>query len=83
MVVKPAHLTEGRSSPASSPWSRVPADHLRPLLQRLPGGIRSRQHGLGIEEVTAFIGHQPLWKVHQAVFALLALELAPVYPRLQ
>jgi hypothetical protein len=32
-----------------------------------------REHGVGIEAMTAFVDHEPLWKVHQSVFAVLAL----------
>ncbi len=44
--------------------------------------LAQREHGLGIEALTAFTGHEPLWKVHQSVFAVLALESEPVDPRL-
>nr|WP_241828067.1 hypothetical protein [Actinopolymorpha singaporensis] len=44
--------------------------------------LAHREHGLGLEALTAFVGHQPLWKVHQSVFAVLALESEPVDPRL-
>jgi hypothetical protein len=37
---------------------------------------------LGLEALRALVGHEPLWKVHQAVFAVLALESEPVDPRL-
>ncbi|MCL2468104.1 MAG: polynucleotide kinase-phosphatase [Micrococcales bacterium] len=41
-----------------------------------------REHGLGIEALTRFVDNQPLWLVHQMVFAVLALESEPVDPRL-
>ena len=41
-----------------------------------------REHGLGLEALTAFVDQEPLWKVHQSVFAVLALESEPVDPRL-
>lgn len=41
-----------------------------------------REHGLGLDALTAFVGGGPLWRVHQAVFAVLALESEPVDPRL-
>ena len=31
----------------------------------------------GLEALTAFVDHRPLWQVHQAVFAVLALESEP------
>ncbi|WP_354002716.1 hypothetical protein [Occultella kanbiaonis] len=41
-----------------------------------------REHGLGLDALTAFVEHDPLWKVHQSVFGVLALESEPVDPRL-
>ncbi|WP_370246832.1 hypothetical protein [Nocardioides sp.] len=38
--------------------------------------------GLGIEALTALVGCEPLWKAHQSVFAVLALESEPVDPQL-
>ncbi len=44
--------------------------------------LASREHGLGIEALTRFVAGDPLWRVHQLVFAVLALESEPVDPRL-
>ncbi len=44
--------------------------------------LASREHGLGIEALTRFVAAEPLWRVHQLVFAVLALESEPVDPRL-
>jgi protein phosphatase len=41
-----------------------------------------REHGLGIDALTRFVTREPLWRVHQMVFAVLALESEPVDPRL-
>jgi hypothetical protein len=41
-----------------------------------------REHALGEEALTRLTGGEPLWRVHQAVFAVLALESEPVDPRL-
>ncbi len=41
-----------------------------------------REHGLGLDALTRFVDHEPLWRVHQMVFAVLALESEPVDPRL-
>jgi len=35
-----------------------------------------------LESVERFVGGEPLWRVHEAVFAVLALESEPVDPRL-
>ncbi|MCL2091303.1 MAG: polynucleotide kinase-phosphatase [Micrococcales bacterium] len=60
-------------------------DSLDVLRHRSLGHKKSlahREHGLGIEALTRFVAGQPLWSVHQTVFAVLALESEPVDPRL-
>jgi protein phosphatase len=41
-----------------------------------------RELALGIEAMERFVRHEPLWRTHQAVFGVLALESEPVDPRL-
>jgi protein phosphatase len=41
-----------------------------------------REFGLGIEALERFMRREPLHRVHEAVFAVLALESEPVDPRL-
>jgi polynucleotide kinase-phosphatase len=94
MVVKAAHLTEGRIQPGIKVRGREYlriiygpdyTDSLDVLRDRHLGKKRQlaqREHGLGLEALTAFVDHEPLWKVHQSVFAVLALESEPVDPRL-
>jgi polynucleotide kinase-phosphatase len=94
MVVKPAHLTTGRVQPGIKVRGREYlriiygpdyTDSLDVLRERHLGKKRQlaqREHGLGLEALTAFVDRAPLWKVHQAVFAVLALESEPVDPRL-
>lgn len=94
MVVKPAHLTSGRIQPGIKVRGREYlriiygpdyTDSLDVLRERHLGKKRQlaqREHGLGIEALNAFVDHEPLWKVHQSVFAVLALESEPVDPRL-
>lgn len=94
MVVKPAHLTEGRIQPGIKVRGREYlriiygpdyTDSVDILRERHLGKKRQlaqREHGLGLEALTAFVDHEPLWKVHQSVFAVLALESEPVDPRL-
>lgn len=94
MVVKPAHLVEGRVQPGLKVRGR---EYLRiiygpdytgsldVLRQRHLGKKRQlahREHGLGLDALTGFVDNRPLWQVHQAVFAVLALESEPVDPRL-
>jgi polynucleotide kinase-phosphatase len=41
-----------------------------------------REYALGLESLERFVARQPLYRVHEAVFAVLALESEPVDPRL-
>ena len=41
-----------------------------------------REFGLGVEGLERFARHEPLYRVHECVFAVLALESEPVDPRL-
>ena len=60
-------------------------DQLRRLRSRGLGRKRSmalREYALGLESLDRFVAGEPLWRVHEAVFAVLALESEPVDPRL-
>ena len=55
------------------------------LRERNTGHKRSlaaREYALGIEALRRFTAGEPLWRVHQAVFGVLALESDPIDPRL-
>jgi len=59
--------------------------HLNRLRQRAVGHKRSlalREYALGLEALDRVAGGEPLWRVHECVFAVLALESEPVDPRL-
>jgi protein phosphatase len=59
--------------------------HLDRLRQRGLGGKRSlamREFALGIEALERFVHAEPLRRVHECVFGVLALESEPVDPRL-
>jgi protein phosphatase len=59
--------------------------HLARLRQRGVGGKRSlaiREFALGIEALERFVRKEPLRRVHECVFGVLALESEPVDPRL-
>jgi protein phosphatase len=61
------------------------ARHLDRLRDRNLGHKRSlalREYALGIEALERSVAGEPLWRVHEAVFAVLALESEPVDPRL-
>ncbi|MCL2554990.1 MAG: polynucleotide kinase-phosphatase [Actinomycetia bacterium] len=60
-------------------------EHLARLRGRFLGHKRSlalREYALGLEALDRLAGGEPLWRVHEAVFAVLALESEPVDPRL-
>jgi polynucleotide kinase-phosphatase len=44
--------------------------------------LAGREYALGLEALERFVAGEPLWRVHEAVFAVLALESEPVDPRL-
>jgi protein phosphatase len=61
------------------------AHNLERLRSRSLGLKRSlalREFALGIEALQRFVDQEPLYKVHECVFAVLALESEPVDPRL-
>ncbi|MFN8551165.1 MAG: hypothetical protein U0103_06710 [Candidatus Obscuribacterales bacterium] len=45
-------------------------------------GLAAREFALGIEALERFVRHEPLYRVHECVFGVLALESEPVDPRL-
>ncbi|MFD7442827.1 polynucleotide kinase-phosphatase [Streptomyces sp. NPDC059909] len=60
-------------------------DNLTRLRSRFLGHKRSlalREYALGLEALDRLADGEPLWRVHEAVFAVLALESEPVDPRL-
>ncbi|HEX9334513.1 MAG TPA: polynucleotide kinase-phosphatase, partial [Pseudonocardiaceae bacterium] len=59
--------------------------NLNRLRDRHLGAKRSlalREYALGLEALTRVAAGEPLWRVHECVFAVLALESEPVDPRL-
>jgi protein phosphatase len=55
------------------------------LRQRAVGHKRSlalREYALGLEALDRLARGEPLWRIHECVFAVLALESEPVDPRL-
>ena len=60
-------------------------ENLSRLRSRGVGRKRSlaiREFALGIEALERFVRHEPLRRVHECVFGVLALESEPVDPRL-
>src|SRR4051794_18992379 len=59
--------------------------HLERLRERSLGrkrGLALREYALGLEGLERLARGEPLWRVHECVFAVLALESEPVDPRL-
>jgi protein phosphatase len=59
--------------------------HIRRLRGRNLGRKRSlaiREFGLGIEALERFVALEPLYRVHECVFGVLAMESEPIDPRL-
>ncbi|MER5892616.1 polynucleotide kinase-phosphatase [Streptomyces sp. NPDC001876] len=60
-------------------------ENLDRLRSRFLGHKRSlalREYALGLEALDRLADGEPLWRIHEAVFAVLALESEPVDPRL-
>ena len=60
-------------------------ENIARLRKRGLGAKRSlalREHALGLEALDRFVAREPLRRVHECVFAVLALESEPVDPRL-
>ncbi|HEY3545085.1 MAG TPA: polynucleotide kinase-phosphatase [Propionicimonas sp.] len=59
--------------------------NLERLRSRNLGHKRSlalREYALGLEALDRFVAGEPIWRVHEAVFAILALESEAIDPRL-
>ncbi len=66
------------------PEYRAP-EHLERLRRRglsVKRGLALREFALGIEGLQRFVRGEPLYRVHECAFAVLALESEPVDPRL-
>ncbi|MFI6481999.1 polynucleotide kinase-phosphatase [Nonomuraea sp. NPDC050663] len=94
MVVKPAEHTPGRIQPGVKVRGREYlriiygpdyTESLDLLRRRFLGKKRSlalREHALGLEALSRLADGEALWRVHEPVFGVLALESEPVDPRL-
>jgi protein phosphatase len=63
----------------------LPPENLERLRSRLVSTKRSlalREFALGIEALERFVRQEPLRRVHECLFGVLALESEPVDPRL-
>ncbi|MFG3442056.1 polynucleotide kinase-phosphatase [Nonomuraea sp. NPDC047897] len=94
MVVKPAGYVPGRVQPGVKVRGREYlriiygpdyTESLDVLRRRFLGKKRSmalREYALGLEALARLTDGEPGWRVHEPVFAILALESEPVDPRL-
>ena len=60
-------------------------EHLKRLKARSLGrkrGLALREFALGVEALARFVQGEPLYRVHECVFGVLAFESEPVDPRL-
>ena len=57
-------------------------DRLRSRGLHAKRSLALREFALGVESLERFIRHEPLRKVHECVFGVLAMESEPVDPRL-
>jgi protein phosphatase len=57
-------------------------ERLRPRGLSVKRGLALREYALGLEGLHRFVESAPLYRVHECVFAVLALESEPVDPRL-
>ncbi len=60
-------------------------DHLDQLRNRnlhLKRSLAIREYALGLEAIDRLVADEPLWRRHEAVFAVLAMEAEPTDPRL-
>jgi protein phosphatase len=57
-------------------------DRLRTRSLGRKRSLAIREFGLGVEALERFVRHEPLYRVHECVFGVLAMESEPVDPRL-
>ena len=73
------------TSVSSTDRNTPPPENLERLRARGLGTKRSlalREFALGMEALQRFVEREPLRRVHECVFGVLALESEPVDPRL-
>jgi protein phosphatase len=85
-LVQPALKTRGREylRLIYGPEYTLPGKLERLRERGLSGkrGLALREFALGLEALQRFVANEPLRRVHECVFAILALESEPVDPRL-
>ena len=85
-LLQPALECQGREYLRITYGPECTADtHLDRLRERGLGRKRSlalREFALGVEGLERFVRREPLRRIHECVFAVLAMESEPVDPRL-
>jgi protein phosphatase len=85
-LVQPALKCRGREylRIIYGPEYTLPANlsRLRSRAVNTKRSLAAREFALGVEALQRFVKREPLWRVHEAVFGVLALESEPVDPRL-
>ena len=86
LVAARRQVPRAASTCASSTAPSTPRrEHLERLRARGLGAKRAlalREFALGLEALERFVDGEPLYRVHECVFGVLALESEPVDPRL-
>ena len=86
MVVKSlSFVVKGRrglSQPAVKCRRREYLERLRSRGLSAKRSLALREFALGVEALDRFVRHEPLYRVHECVFGVLALESEPIDPRL-
>lgn len=82
--VQPAVKVRGREYLRLLDGPEAPGPSQRPSdgALGLKRSLALREYALGLEALDRLAGGEPLWRVHEPVFAVLALEAEPVDPRL-
>ena len=57
-------------------------DRLRARGLKTKRALALREYALGLEGLRRFVEREPLYRVHECVFGVMALESSPVDPRL-
>jgi polynucleotide kinase-phosphatase len=85
-LVQPALKCRGREylRIIYGPEYTLPANlaRLRSRAVSAKRSLAAREFALGLEALHRFVKREPLWRVHESVFGVLALESEPVDPRL-
>jgi protein phosphatase len=75
----------GWDTTPSAPSGHADPSQLERLRSRSLGrtqGLAIRGFALGAEALERFVRHEPLYRIHECVFGVMAMESEPVDPRL-